>query len=253
MKNLFGINRDECQEIMVSLGQPAYRGKQLYEWLYQKKAASLDECTNLPKSLRERLKENFDIDHGKIEQEQRDHQDGTSKFLIRFSDGQSVETVLMSYHHGYSICVSSQVGCAMGCRFCASTLSGKVRNLTAGEILDQLYLVEREKNIRISNVVIMGMGEPLDNYDEVLAFIKMANEDWGIGQRKITLSTCGLVPEMKRLAEEDLQINLAISLHSAFQEKREALMPIARRYSMEELLKTCNIYFTKTGRRISFE
>ncbi|SEA64323.1 23S rRNA (adenine2503-C2)-methyltransferase [Eubacterium aggregans] len=253
MEYLFGKTLAECQDVMQLLGEPKYRGKQLYEWLYEKKATDLSDCTNLPAALRERMAERYGIGHGIIVEEQHDPVDGTSKFLIRLRDGECVETVLMSYKHGYSLCVSSQVGCAMGCAFCASTLGGKVRNLGAGEILDQIYLVEKEKGVRISNVVLMGIGEPLDNYDELLTFIEIANKGWGIGQRKITVSTCGLVPKIEALAKEDLQINLAISLHSPFQDRRETLMPIAKRYSMDELLKVCNNYFTITGRRISFE
>ena len=253
MEYLFGKTLEECQQVMAEYGEPKYRGKQLHQWLYEKKVKSLDECTNLPAALREKMKEDYDIGHGKIVMEQHDPADGTSKFLVQMLDGESVETVLMSYKHGYSICVSSQVGCAMGCAFCASTLGGKVRNLRSGEILDQIYLVEEAKNVRISNVVIMGIGEPLDNSNNFLKFIEIANHGWGISQRKITVSTCGLVPKIEDLAEKDLQINLAISLHSPFQERRETLMPVARRYSLDELLKVCNKYFTITGRRISFE
>ena len=253
MKNIFGSTLEECGEIMKELGEPAYRGKQLFEWLYAKKAMSFDEMSNLSKGLREKLCQKKSLFHGKIVTCQQDPVDYTRKYLIELSDGHCIETVLMSYHHGHSLCVSSQVGCSMGCAFCASTRGGRIRNLSAGEILDQIFLVEQDAEVRITNVVIMGIGEPLDNFDNVMKFIELANEGMGIGQRKITLSTCGLVPQIEKLAERDLQINLAISLHAPFQERREQLMPIAKKYSLKELLKVCNNYFTKTKRRITFE
>lgn len=253
MENLFGKTKKECESIMADFGQKPFRGKQLYEWLYVRKAESLGECTDLSKMLRQQMGEQYEIVHGEIIRKQIDPEDDTTKYLIRLSDGNCIETVLMSYRHGWSICVSTQVGCAMGCTFCASTKGGKVRDLTAGEILDQIFLAERDKKIRIANVVVMGIGEPLDNYDELLKFIALLNKAWGIGQRKITVSTCGLIPQIEALAEENLQINLAISLHSPFQEEREKLMPIARKYKIKELIKSCNYYFSKTGRRISFE
>ncbi|MDD2414274.1 MAG: 23S rRNA (adenine(2503)-C(2))-methyltransferase RlmN [Eubacteriaceae bacterium] len=253
MNNLFGITKEGCLEVMKKLGEPSFRGNQLYQWLYEKKVTNFDACTNFSKALREKMKADYDIEHGAIIKIQSDPEDQTHKYLIRLQDGECIETVLMAYHHGYSLCVSSQVGCAMGCAFCASTRGGLVRNLTAGEILDQIYLVEDERQVRVSNVVIMGIGEPLANYRAVMDFIALANSGWGIGMRKITLSTCGLVPEIDRLAEEDLQINLAISLHSPFQSVREQIMPIAKRYDIQELLKSCKKYFTKTSRRLTFE
>lgn len=253
MENLFGKTREECIAVMKELGEPAFRGRQLYSWLYEKRIRSFSECTDFSKKLREKLEDHFAIDHGKILRVQSDDSDGTKKYLIGLSDGECIETVLMRYHHGNSLCVSSQVGCAMGCAFCASTRGGLVRNLMPGEMLDQIFLVEEAENIRISNVVVMGIGEPLYNYDTVITFLTLANEGFGIGMRKLTVSTCGLVPQIDRLAEEDLQINLAISLHSPFQEIREQLMPVAKRYPIPELLKSCKNYFTKTGRRLTFE
>ena len=253
MENLFGKTPAQCEALMMNLGEKAFRGRQLSEWLYEKKAASLDDCTNLPKTLREKLAARYTIEHGKIVLTQHDPVDDTSKYLIRLSDGHCIETVLMSYHHGWSICVSSQVGCAMGCAFCASTRGGRIRNLTAGEILDQIYLAEQAKGIRISSVVVMGIGEPLDNYENMLDFITLAGDSWGISKRKITLSTCGLIPKIEQLAEADLPINLAISLHSPFQDRRAELMPVARVYALPDLIKVCKKYFTKTGRRVSFE
>ncbi|MDO4287672.1 MAG: 23S rRNA (adenine(2503)-C(2))-methyltransferase RlmN [Eubacterium sp.] len=253
MENIFGSTAQECAQIMKALGEPAYRGKQLFEWLYSKKATDFAEMTNLSKSLREKLAENFVLGHGTIVKCQEDPVDHTRKYLIALADGSCIETVLMSYHHGHSLCVSSQVGCSMGCAFCASTRGGKVRDLSAGEILDQIFLVEQDAGVRVANVVIMGIGEPLDNFDNVVKFIGLANEGLGIGQRKITLSTCGLVPQIEALADLDLQINLAISLHAPFQDRREILMPIAKKYSLNALIKVCNNYFTKTKRRITFE
>jgi 23S rRNA (adenine2503-C2)-methyltransferase len=253
MENLFGKTLKECTAVMESLGQPSYRGKQLYQRLYQKKARSLEDCTNLPKALRAQMAESYSIGHGQIEKIQQDPTDGTRKYLIRLADGQCIETVLMDYRHGHSICVSSQVGCAMGCRFCASTQGGLVRNLTAGEILDQIYLAEESAGVRVASVVVMGIGEPLQNYDQFIRFVHLANDGWGIGQRHITVSTCGLVDGIERLMNEGLQISLAVSLHSPFQERRQELMPIARRYSLDELLKVCKKFFTITGRRITFE
>ena len=253
MENIFGSTAEDCARIMKALGEPAYRGKQLFEWLYAKKALSFEQMTNLSKGLREKLAEAYDLSHGQIVRCQEDPVDHTRKYLIELTDRNCIETVLMSYHHGHSLCVSSQVGCSMGCAFCASTRGGKVRDLTAGEILDQIFLVEQDAGVRVANVVIMGIGEPLDNFDNVIKFIELASKGLGIGQRKITLSTCGLVPKIEALAEMNLQINLAISLHAPFQERREILMPIAKKYSLNELIKVCNNYFTKTKRRITFE
>lgn len=253
MENIFGKTKKACGVLMQDLGEASFRGKQLFEWLYIKKADALDECTNLSKKCREVLRANYFIGHGKVEQIQTDPVDHTKKYLIRLLDDNCIESVLMSYHHGHSLCISSQVGCRMGCAFCASAKGGKIRDLTSGEILDQVYLVEKEAGVRVSNIVIMGIGEPLDNYANILDFLEVVNEGWGVGQRKITLSTCGIVPQIEALAELNLQINLAISLHSPFQEQREQLMPIAKKYNMEELLKVCNNYFEKTKRRITFE
>ena len=253
MKNIFGYSLKECTALMQLLGEPTFRGKQLYEWLYANAVENLDECTSFSKKLREKLKENVVIDHGKIIMTQKDPKDSTTKYLIQFSDGVCIETVVMYYKYGASLCVSSQAGCNMGCDFCASTIGGKERNLTAGEILDQIYLVQKDAGVRIATVVIMGIGEPLDNFDQVIKFIHLANEGFQISQRKITLSTCGLIPQIRKLAELDLQINLAISLHSPFQEDREKIMPIARNNTLKDLFKVCNEYFTKTKRRVTFE
>ncbi|MEO1815595.1 MAG: 23S rRNA (adenine(2503)-C(2))-methyltransferase RlmN [Acetobacterium sp.] len=252
-ENIFGKDINECEVLMADLGEARYRGKQLYQWLYEKRCEKFSEMTNFSSGLREKLSDEYKLFHGRIETKQEDHHDGTKKYLIELKDGQYIEAVLMHYEHGASLCVSTQVGCNMGCKFCASTRGGKIRDLSAGEILTQIYLAEKEENLRISNVVIMGIGEPLENYDEVIKFIRIANTGFGIGQRKISLSTCGIIPGIEALAEESLQINLAISLHSVFSERRKMLMPIANRYDLESLMDACRAYFKKTGRRITYE
>lgn len=253
MENLFGYNLEQCQQLMADLGEPKFRGKQLFQWLYEKGVETLDACTNLPEALRRRLSEVAEIDHGEVIRRQRDPEDGTEKLLIRFVDGACIETVLMRYHYGLSLCVSSQVGCAMGCAFCASTRGGVVRDLSAGEIASQIYWAQAVSGERVSRVVVMGIGEPLANFDNLLAFIDLANTGFGIGQRKITVSTCGLVPKMDELAEKKLEINLAVSLHAPTQQVRERIMPVAKRYALPELLQACTRYFKTTGRRITFE
>lgn len=252
-ENIFGKDINECETLMSDLGEAKYRGRQLYQWLYEKKCEDFKEMTNFSSQLREKLIDSFELTHARIEEIQKDHQDGTTKYLIELYDGQYIEAVLMHYEHGVSLCVSTQVGCNMGCKFCASTKGGKIRDLSAGEILDQIFLTEKEERLRISNIVIMGIGEPLENYSEVIKFIQIANTGFGIGQRKISLSTCGIIPGIEALAEENLQINLAISLHSVFAERRKLLMPIANRYGFEPLMEACKSYFKKTGRRITYE
>lgn len=252
-ENIFGKDVNECEALMTDLGEARYRGKQLYQWLYEKKCEKFNDMTNFSSNLREKLSNRYNLIHGRIETKQVDCHDGTRKYLIALSDNQYIEAVLMQYEHGASLCVSTQVGCNMGCKFCASTKGGKIRDLRAGEILDQIYLVEKEEELRIANVVIMGIGEPLENYDEVIKFIRIANTGFGIGQRKISLSTCGIIPGIEALAEENLQINLAISLHSVFSDRRKLLMPIANRYDFEPLMDACKAYFKKTGRRITYE
>lgn len=251
--NLFGKTQDALKNLMQDMGEPAFRGKQLFEWLYQKRVRNISDCTNLSKALREKLSVRCTIDWGKIIEEQADPDDGTKKFLIEWSDGECIETVLMAYDYGYSLCVSSQVGCAMGCAFCASTRGGLVRNLTAGEIAAQIALIEAREGIHIGHVVVMGIGEPLANFDNIMGFLNIANKGFDIGMRRITVSTCGLVPMIDKLAEQKLEINLAISLHSPFQDVRETIMPVAKTYDIDELLAACRRYFKVTGRRITFE
>ncbi|MBQ3906241.1 MAG: 23S rRNA (adenine(2503)-C(2))-methyltransferase RlmN [Lachnospiraceae bacterium] len=245
----------ELTEVLTGMGEKAFRAKQLYQWMHEKLATGYEEMTNLPASLRETLKERFWYASLDIVQVQESKIDGTRKYLFALRDGNVVESVWMQYKHGNSVCISSQVGCRMGCRFCASTLDGLERNLTPSEMLEQIYAITRHTGQRVSNVVVMGTGEPLDNYDNLLQFLHLLTDENGlnISQRNVTVSTCGLVPQMKRLAKEKLQITLALSLHASNDEKRKALMPIANRYTIRELMETCEEYFQATGRRITFE
>ena len=255
MTNLIGLTQDQLYEVVRELGEAKFRGKQIYEWVYKHRAPSIDHMTNLPKDTREKLKEKYTIEHIKIEKILIDEKDETHKFLFSLNDQNTIEGVLMKYKYGYALCVSTQVGCKMGCTFCASTLEGIVRSLTSGEIIDQIMVVENHFQIRISNVVLMGSGEPLDNYDEVLKFIYNVNNSNGIniGQRHLSLSTCGIVPKIYDLAKENLQINLSISLHGSNDFIRSKMMPINKKYPLEQLIKACKFYIEKTGRRISFE
>lgn len=254
-KDICSYNYDELKEEMLAIGEKAFRSKQIYEWLHVKLVDDFDEMTNLSKGLREKLKENYEIRKVKMIDHQISKVDPTEKFLFELEDGNMVESVLMKYKHGNSVCISSQVGCRMGCRFCASTLDGLERNLTPSEMLRQVYQIQKITGERVSNIVIMGTGEPLDNYDNFLKFIHMVSDEHGlnISQRNITASTCGIVPNIRRLAEEKLQITLALSLHGSNQEKRRSLMPVANKYELHEVLEACDYYFEKTGRRITFE
>ena len=245
----------ELKKTMEGLSEKPFRAKQIYEWLHRKQADSFQEMTNLSVSLREKLERNCSVMSLKVVEVQTSKLDGTQKYLFALPDGNVVESVLMKYRHGNSVCISSQVGCKMGCRFCASTIDGWTRNLLPSEMLDQVYKIQKLSKERVSNVVVMGTGEPLDNYENLLRFIHMLSDENGlhISQRNITVSTCGIVPRMYDLAEENLQITLAISLHASNQQKREELMPVAKKYSLEELMEACRNYFKKTGRRLTFE
>lgn len=253
--DLKSLSHDELKTEIAKLGEKPYRAGQLYEWMHVKLARSYDEMTNLPKSLRKKLVENYEYTSLREVTVQTSKLDGTKKYLFELADGSFVESVWMQYHHGNSVCISSQVGCRMGCRFCASTLDGLERNLTPAEMLDQVYAISKSTNERVSNVVVMGTGEPLDNYDNLLRFIYMLSDENGlhISQRNITVSTCGIVENMVRLADEKLQITLALSLHGSTQEKRRELMPIANRYDISEVIDACRYYFHQTGRRVTFE
>ena len=254
MKNIKDYNLDELKEEMISIGEKPFRAEQIFKWIYVEKVDDFNDMTNLSLELREKLKQNYTLDIYKIIRKQ-ESLDGTKKYLFDILDGNAIETVLMQYKHGYSICVSSQVGCRMGCKFCASTGLACDRNLTAGEIAEQILAVERDTGIKISNVVFMGIGEPFDNFDNVLKAIKIINNQKGlnIGARHISVSTCGVVPRIYEIADMDLQCTLSISLHATTNEKRSAMMPINNRYSIEELMKACKYYIEKTNKRISFE
>ena len=245
----------ELKKELEQVGEKSFRAAQLYDWMHCKLAAGYDEMTNLPLSLRSKLKETWPYASLLPSGVEESRLDGTKKFLFGLADGNVVESVWMKYKHGNSVCISSQVGCKMGCRFCASTLDGWERNLLPSEMLDQIYTISRLTGERVSNVVVMGTGEPMDNYDNLLTFIRILTEEHGlhISQRNITVSTCGIVPKMKELAEEKLQITLALSLHATTDEKRRKLMPIANTWHLDELMEACAYYFEKTGRRITFE
>lgn len=249
------LNLQELTEKIKSLGEPAFRAKQLYEWMHKKLARNYDEMTNIPKSLKEKCKEHFFYACVSQERVQVSQIDGTQKFLFGLHDGNFIESVLMKYKFGNSVCISSQVGCRMGCRFCASTLDGLERGLLPSEMLDQIYAITRISGERVSHVVVMGSGEPMDNYDNVLQFVRLLSDENGLNlsQRNITVSTCGLVPNIRRLADEHLQINLALSLHASNDEKRKKLMPIANTYTLEEVIDACKYYFDQTGRQLTFE
>ena len=249
------LRLEELKSLAVSMGEKPFRGRQLYEWMHKKLACDYEEMTNLSKDFREKLQESCRLVSLNPLEVQTSKIDGTQKYLFALDDGNVVESVLTKYKHGNSVCISSQVGCKMGCRFCASAIGGWTRNLRPSEMLDQIYKIQRLSKERVSNVVVMGTGEPLDNYENLLRFIYMLSDENGlnISQRNITVSTCGIVPRMYDLAEENLQITLAISLHASSQEKRQELMPIANKYSIEEVLEACRNYFDKTGRRLTFE
>ncbi|MCR4589056.1 MAG: 23S rRNA (adenine(2503)-C(2))-methyltransferase RlmN [Lachnospiraceae bacterium] len=253
--DLKSLTLDELKNMLADWGEKPFRAGQIYDWIHKKLARSFDEMTNLSVALREKLAENCELTTLTAERLQESKLDGTKKALFALPDHNMVESVWMKYEHGNSVCISSQVGCAMGCRFCASTIGGKVRDLTPAEMLDQIYALTRMNGERVSNVVVMGTGEPLDNYDNVLRFIHMLTDEKGlnISQRNITVSTCGIVPNIRRLAEEKLQITLALSLHAATDEKRREIMPIANKYTIAQLMDACRYYHDETGRRITFE
>ena len=253
MKDIKSMTRAELAQELSGLGEPAFRAKQVFSWLHR--GARFEEMTNLPKALRERLASEYELHLPEVARKQVSARDGTVKYLWRLRDGHCVESVLMRYHHGNTVCISSEVGCAMGCAFCASTKGGLVRRLRPSEMLDQVLFTGLDSGAPVSNIVLMGIGEPLDNYDNVRRFLALVNDPEGmnIGMRHISLSTCGLVPGIDRLAEEDLQLTLSVSLHAPDDALRSSLMPVNRRYPIDELLAACKRYFEKTGRRISFE
>ena len=254
MTDVKSMTMEELKEFMTKIGEKPFRAKQIYAWLHQQLVTSWDEMTNLSKSLREKLSAypitaltQADVRISKI--------DGTRKYLFQLEDGNVIESVLMRYHHGNSVCISSQVGCRMGCRFCASTIGGLTRCLKPSEMLDQIYRIQADTGERVANVVVMGTGEPMDNYDNLVRFVRILTDENGLGisQRNVTVSTCGIVPKMYDLAEEKLQITLALSLHAPNDEKRQELMPIANKYELSEVLEACDDYYKQTGRRVTFE
>lgn len=253
--DLKSMTMEELEACITELGEKKFRAGQIYQWLHEKLVENYNQMTNLSQTFREKLQDQYPLTKLKMLEMQESAIDGTRKYLFELSDGNVIESVWMKYHHGNSVCISSQVGCRMGCRFCASTLDGLERNLLPSEMLEQIYGIIRHTGERVSNVVVMGTGEPLDNYDNLLRFIQLLTAEKGqhISQRNITVSTCGLVEKMRQLAEEKLQITLALSLHAPTDEKRRELMPVANKYSLKELIPACQYYFEQTGRRITFE
>jgi 23S rRNA (adenine2503-C2)-methyltransferase len=254
MTDIKSMTLPELRDFLQGLGEPAFRGKQVFSWL-SRGVTSFNEMSNLPRSLRERLAETCVLSVPTVARKQVSAKDGTIKYLWELADGNCIESVLMRYHHGNTVCISSQVGCRMGCAFCASTIAGKVRDLTPGELLDQVVFTGKDSGAPISNIVLMGIGEPMDNLDAVLKFLEIVNcpDGLNIGMRHISLSTCGVLPGIRRLAELGLQLTLSVSLHAPDRETRSRLMPVNRAYDVEELFAACHDYFEKTGRRISFE
>ena len=254
MTDIKSMTQEEITNALRAMGEPAFRGKQVFSWLH-KGATDFAEMNNLSKPLREKLGKEFTITAPTVARKQVSQLDGTVKYLWELRDGNCIETVLMSYHHGNTVCISSQVGCRMGCKFCASTIAGKVRDLTPSEMLDQVLFTQLDSGKDISNIVLMGIGEPLDNRANVLRFLQLVNHPEGlnIGMRHISLSTCGVVPGIDALAEENLQLTLSVSLHAPDSATRSRIMPVNNAYDVEELFAACHRYFKKTGRRISFE
>ena len=254
-RDILSMSFEELTAAVKELGEPAFRAKQIYSWLHVSCVTSFDDMTNISKALRQKLNDNFVIFTVSIEKKLISEYDYTQKYLYKLHDGEFIESVLMKYKYGYTICVSTQVGCRMGCKFCASTLDGVVRNLTASEILSQVYEAQRDNDIKISHVVLMGMGEPLDNYDNVMRFLSLITDENGqnMSMRHISLSTCGVVPKIYDLMEKDLQLTLSVSLHAPDDEIRSSMMPVNRKWNIDELLTACRKYTDATRRRISFE
>ena len=254
-QDLKSMTEEELKAFLAGLGEKPFRARQLYQWIHEKLAGSFEEMSSLSKELRGKLENEASLTSLKVAGERVSAIDGTRKYLFALEDGNVIERVWMQYHHGNSVCISSQVGCRMGCRFCASTLDGLERNLRASEMLDQVYMIQKLTGERVSNVVVMGSGEPLDNYDNVVRFLRLisSKEGLNISQRNLTVSTCGLVPQIRRFAQEGLQVTLALSLHAPNDQVRRELMPIANRYGLKEVLEACRYYYETTGRRLTFE
>ena len=255
MRDIKSYSLAQMEEYLLSIGEAKYRAGQIFEWIHKRNIKDIDEMSNISAKLRLKLKEDCTLLNVEEILYKESAIDKTRKYLFKLPDGNIIESVFMRYKHGNSVCISSQVGCRMGCRFCASTLDGLLRNLSPSEMLDQIYKISRSTGERVSNIVLMGAGEPMDNFDNVLKFIEIINSEQGlnISQRNITVSSCGLVPKIKELADKKLQITLALSLHAADDETRKSLMPIANKYSIKEVLDACRYYFDTTKRRVSFE
>ncbi len=255
MEDIKSMSIDEIKQLLEQWGEKPFRAKQIFQWLHLKQVSGFEEMTNISKDLRRKLSLNTVIKGTKIVKKLESRKDGTVKYLSVLDDDNIIESVLMRYDYGNTVCISSQVGCRMGCSFCASTIDGLVRNLTASEMLSQVYMIQKDCGERISNIVIMGSGEPFDNFDNFLKFVELVNSPDGlnIGQRHITVSTSGLVPKILEFADKNLQVTLAISLHAPNDELRKNIMPIAKKYSVEELLNACKYYISKTNRRVTFE
>lgn len=253
--DLKSMTLDEVSGEMAALGEISFRAGQIYDWIHVKLAKGFDDMSSLPKGLREKLGDRCSLTTLRIADVRVSQIDGTRKYLFGLEDGNIIESVWMQYHHGNSVCISSQVGCRMGCRFCASTLDGLERNLRPSEMLDQIYRIQADTGQRVSNVVVMGSGEPFDNYDNVIRFLRLISHEKGlhISQRNLTLSTCGIVPGIRRFAEEGLSATLALSLHAPNDQVRKTLMPVALGYKLEDVLDACRYYYKKTGRRLTFE
>lgn len=254
-KQILGMTKDELRLELQQIQESNFRADQIFDWLHFKKIKSFDEMTNISKKTRAYLSQNYSLSIMQVIKVNKSKDNTSQKFLLKCEDDELVEVVLLSYKHGDSICISSQIGCNMGCKFCASTIGGKLRNLSSAEMLSQIYTISSLLDSKISHVVVMGMGEPLDNFDNLIKFVIILTDEKGynMSKRNITVSTCGLVPKIYELADNDLGITLALSLHSAFDDKRKTIMPIANKYSIKEIIKACEYYFLKTGRRITFE
>lgn len=255
MKKIDDLSLSEIESALSEIGEQKFKAKQIFDWVHNKCVDNYDGMSNVSKKTKEELGKIFEFTQASIELKLESKLDETKKYVIRFEDGNVVESVFLKYKFGNTACISSEVGCKMGCLFCASTKNGYLRGLTAAEMLKQIYLIQKDTGEKISNVVIMGSGEPLNNYDNIVKFLKLINDEKGqnISMRKITVSTCGIVPDIYRLADEDMPITLAISLHAPTQEKREQILPVARKYKLTELMKACDYYLGKTGRRLTFE
>lgn len=255
LQDIKSLSIQELTTKITDMGFPGYRADQIFSWLHKSLVKDFDEMTNLPLKLRELLKTRFELLNVKIKEVYISKIDGTRKYLFELNDGSLIESVLMMYHHGNSVCVSSQVGCDMGCRFCASTIDGCLRNLKPSEILSQVYEIQKDTGVRVSNIVVMGMGEPLINYDNVMKFVRLISDENAlhISQRNITISTCGILPNIVRMADESLSVTLAISLHAPNDSIRQGIMPVAKKYPIKGIIDASKYYFNKTGRRVTFE